>query len=202
MATGCCTRASGAGLLLCLWGCGLSAAPAARALGLHRDREQAEARNAEGLARIAQGDFAGAEASFRAALQADPYLGPAHCNLGVALLQQPNKLYEAGWELRYACRLMPRASQPRANLGILYEAVGKYGAAEEELRAALRLAPDDVEIVGHLARIHIRQDKRTPDTVAWLELIASQDDDDAWRGWARGELIRTGNEDSVRNGRN
>jgi Flp pilus assembly protein TadD len=180
-----------AALLLSVSGCALRGFPPRRPAFAQRDRARAERLNEQGLALVESGEFAEAEATLREALQADPYHGPAHCNLGLILLQQ-GKFYEAGWELRYACQLMPRAGQPRANLGILYETVGRYGPAEEHLRAALRLCPDDIEVIGHLARVHVRQDKRTPETLAWLQAVASQDDDPAWRRWA-GELLVTTN---------
>ena len=181
-----------AALLLCLSGCASRTAQPVRA---QRDRERGERLNAQGLAHVEEGRFAEAEKSFRAALRADPYLGPAHCNLGVVLLEL-GKFYEAGWELRHACQLMPRASQPRANLGVLYAGVGRNGPAEEHLRDALRLNPDDIQVIGHLARLHVRQDKRTPETLAWLNQIAEQDDDPAWRRWAGEQLIRTRNSGS------
>ena len=92
---------------------------------------------------------------------------------------------------------MPYASQPHANLGVLFEAVGRSGDAESELRAALRLAPDDIEVVGHLARIHVQQSKRTAETIGWLESIAAHDDNDEWRRWAQGQLARGTHECNV-----
>jgi Tfp pilus assembly protein PilF len=181
--------ACGAALLVSLSGCALRASRPLGSAFPQRDRVQAERLNEQGLALVQEGDFAAAEKRLREALAADPYHGPAHCNLGLVLLQQ-DKFYEAGWELRYACQLMPRASQPRANLGILYETVGRYGPAEEHLKAALRLSPDDIEVIGHLARTHVRQDKTTPETLAWLQSIATQDDHPAWRRWAGEQLIQ------------
>lgn len=172
-----------------------SAGPAAPVVA--RDRLRAQQVNDAGLALLASGQCAEAQAAFEAALAADPYYGPAHSNLGVALLQQ-QRFYEAGWSLRHAAQLMPRASQPRANLGILFEAVGRYGVAEEELRKALALAPEDIEIIGHLARVHVRQGRCTNETLAWLETVATQDDDAAWRAWARQQLTRTTNHESRR----
>lgn len=180
-------RLIGVGLLL-LCGC---AAPAPRGGSAPppRDRERAEQSNTDGLALLEQGRATEAEERFRAALDADPFLGAAHSNLGVALLQQ-GKLYEAAFALRSACSLLPRASQPRTNLGLLFELVGQHGRAEEELRQALSLAPDDIEIVGHLARVHLRQNKHTSETLAWLERVVVEDDDPRWRRWAGETLIR------------
>lgn len=158
---------------------------------LRPDRALAQRLNDEGLKQVADGHVDAALQSFQCAVESDPYWGIAHCNLGVTLLLK-GRMYDGGWELRNACRLMPKAAQPRANLALLYESVGKYGQAEEELRAALALAPEDVEIIGQLARLHVRQGQRSDETVAWLEIIAAQDDDTAWRTWARQQLTQSG----------
>lgn len=153
-----------------------------------RDSLAAQQLNEQGLALAQEGRLEAAEENLRAALDADPYFGPAHSNLGVVLLQQ-GRFYDAGWELRYASQLMPKAAAPRANLGLLYEQVGRYGAAEEELRRALAVAPDDIEIIGHLARVHLRQGKRTDETLGWLEAVAA-DENETWRTWAQRLLSR------------
>lgn len=176
-------------LIAALLGC--SAATPARESGPRppRDRVQAAILNEEGLDLIAKARLPEAEQRFKAALEADPFCGSAHSNLGVLLLQR-GAVYEAAQELQTACRLMPRASQPRANLGALFEQAGRYGDAEEQLRAALALSPDDIEVIGHLARIQVRQGKRTPETRAWLQRVAVEADDAAWRSWASQNSIQ------------
>ena len=169
----------------CCCGCAASRSGPVR---LRPDRALAQQFNEEGLRHMADGELDAALAAFRRAVDADPYSGPAHCNLGVALLLK-GQPFDGGWELRNACRLMPKAAQPRANLALLYESVGKYGQAEEELRAALALAPEDVEIIGQLARLRVRTGRYDDQTVAWLQTVAEQDDDAVWRAWAQRQLI-------------
>lgn len=152
-----------------------------------RDTLRAADLNAQGLALVAKGSTADAERQFRAAIEADSFYGPAHGNLGLVLLQQ-EKFYEAATELGYACKLMPKASQPRHNLGVLYETVGRYDEADGELRQALRLAPDDVEVIGHLARVNIRRGGAATEVKTWLQALVVRDDDPAWRDWARLQL--------------
>ncbi len=193
MAIGRYMSVSGVALLVSLWGCDVPMASGPRISVPPRDRALAERLNEEGLTLVSEGCCAEAISKFRSAVEADLYFGPGHCNLGVTLLQQGTSFYEAACELRDACRLMPKAGQPRANLGILYELVGRYGEAEEHLRAALRFSPDDIEIIGHLARVHVRQNKRTEETLAWLQTIATQDDKPAWRSWAGEQLTRIEN---------
>ena len=176
------------GLLASLFGCQRSLVTRNDVGVLRRDSIAAQHLNEQALGYIEQGKFDEAEQTLRGALQADPFYGPAHSNLGVVLVQR-GAFYEGAWQLRSAARLMPRASQPRANLGLLFALVGRYGDAEEELRAALKVAPEDIEIVGHLARIHTRQGLQTDETVAWLEAITLRDDNETWRRWARGVLV-------------
>ena len=152
-----------------------------------RDTVRAAELNAQGLALVAKGITADAERQFRAAIEADSFFGPAHGNLGLVLLQQ-EKFYEAATELGYACKLMPKASQPRHNLGILYETVGRYDEADGELRQALRLAPDDIEVLGHLARVNIRRGGSAAEVKTWLQTLVVRDEDPAWRDWARLQL--------------
>jgi Flp pilus assembly protein TadD len=160
----------GAVLLVSLCGCYRSPATR-RGMGvLGRDPQAARRLNEQGLTLLEQGRLAEAEAALRRAVEEDPYCGEAHGNLGVVLLRQ-NKYFDAGWELRYAVCLLPKAAAPRANLGILYEAVGHYDASQENLQQALKLAPEDLEIIGHLARLHVRQGQRTPETLAWLQTV-------------------------------
>lgn len=154
-----------------------------------RDPYAAARLNEQGLALVERDDCAQAEERFRQALSADPFCGPAHNNLGVALLKL-GRVYDAGWSFQYACKLMPKAAAPRANLGLLFEQCGRYDEAERELTAALADSPQDVEIMGHLARVHVRRGKHTSDTNSWLQAVASQDDDPAWRSWARLQLTR------------
>jgi Flp pilus assembly protein TadD len=159
------------------------------------DRAQAEHYNTLGLQHLGEKQWSQAEAAFRSALEADPYYGAAHSNLGVALLQQ-GKPYDAVWELRYACRLLPKASEPRVNLGLLFERAGRYPEAERELRDALALAPEDLKVIGQLARVQVRQGKQTEETLVWLQTVATQDDNPQWRTWARRELARASKRDS------
>ena len=154
-----------------------------------RDREAAERHNSAGLQSVAKGDFAEAQRSFALAIDADPFFGQAHCNLGLALIEL-DKPFEAAWSLRHAASLMPRASQPHANLGLLYERVGKWDSAENELREALKISPDDIEVIGQLARVQIRRNQVTPETLTFLASIAAEHDDPAWRDWARQQQIR------------
>jgi Flp pilus assembly protein TadD len=190
MLSGCRTAVWGLVLpLLGLAGCGSGLLQARLSPQRGPDRAQAEHYNTLGLQHLGEKRWSQAEAAFRSALEADPYYGAAHSNLGVSLLQQ-GRPYDAAWELRYACRLLPKASAPRVNLALLFERAGRYPEAERELREALVLAPEDLEVIGQLARVQVRQGQRTAEALAWLQTVATQDDNPQWRTWARRELTR------------
>ena len=167
--------------------CGCAQRSSAPAASPPRDRARAEELRAQAITHIQQREWESAEQRLREALQADPFDGPSHANLGVVLWKR-GKFFDAGWELRFACQLMPKAAQPRHNLGLLFEAAGRSELAEEQFRSALACDPGDVEIIGHLARIRVRQNKVDDETLALLHSVAADDDDSVWRTWAQGFL--------------
>ena len=123
-----------------------------------RNTELASKLNAKGLEELKERDFAKAEKIFKEALQADMFFGPAHNNLGTAYYEQ-QKYYLAAWEFDYAQKLMPHKPDPKHNLGMVMEAVGKYDEAIAHYEEALKIAPDDPETIGNLARTLARRDK-------------------------------------------
>ena len=91
---------------------------------------------------VAQGRFREGEAEFRRAVVIAPKYAPSWNSLGVALANQgPSRDAEAEAAFREASRLSPRMVDPRANLGLLYLRVGRYGDAVAPLREALTLDP-------------------------------------------------------------
>ena len=178
--------ACGVVLLVSLCGCSDGARRGAEML--RRDPLAAARFNEQGLTLLKAGRLAEAASALRKSLEADHFHGPAYNNLGIVLLRQGD-YWSAGWNLRHAVQLMPKAAAPRANLGVLFEKAGQWTASEEHLREALKLAPGDVEIIGHLARLHGRQDRCTPETLTWLQTVSTQDSNPAWQRWARQQLL-------------
>ena len=66
--------------------------------------------------------------------------------------------------------------------------MGRYEEADGELRQALRLAPDDIEVLGHLARVNLRRGGSAAEVKTWLQTLVVRDEDPAWRDWARLQL--------------
>ena len=154
-----------------------------------RDADVARRENARGLALMAAGDDAGAEAAFRAALAADVMCGPAHNHLGKLYYKQ-GKLYPAAWEFQYAMKLMPNQPEPPNNLGLVFEAAGKLDEAAESYNRAAALEPDNVPVLGNLARARVRRGDRDPDLRALLGKLVLRETRPDWLAWARDTLAR------------
>lgn len=152
-----------------------------------RRTDLAERINREALVQLEQGEFEEAETLLKRALEADVTFGPAHNNLGKAYYHQ-KKYYLAAWEFQYAIKLMPHLPEPRNNLGLVMEAVGKLDEAVSHYAQASNLEPDNPQILGNLARAHIRRGDRDADTRALLSELILRDTRPAWVAWARQKL--------------
>lgn len=114
-----------------------------------RHRPSLELYNILGAACIALGDFPGAEAAFRAAIDVDGRHAELHSNLGAALEPQ-GKLDEATVVYRHAIALNPDKASPHYNLGnvlrrqhVLPQAIACY-------ERAIALKPDYFEAFNNL----------------------------------------------------
>ena len=70
--------------------------------------------------------------------------------------------------------------EPRNNLGLVFEAVGKLGDAAKWYEEALVLEPDTPEIVGNLARIYVRENRCDDRTRELLNDIVLKDTRPQW----------------------
>ena len=170
-----------------------------------RNTELASQLNAKGLEELHERDYAKAEKFFKEALQADMFFGPAHNNLGIAYHEQ-QKFYLAAWEFDYARKLMPNKPDPKHNLGMVMEAVGKLDEAAAHYEDALALAPDDPETIANLARTLAKRDvhystgrtgdaRRASDRDRLRELlheIILKDTRPEWIAWAKDHLALLG----------
>ena len=98
-----------------------------------RDREAAERHNGFGLECIQRQAYAESEAEFHRAIEADPFFGPAYCNLGLVQLEL-DKPFEAAWNLRHASQLMPRASHVLLHTELEFFPVSDKDSGTEEDR--------------------------------------------------------------------
>ena len=157
-----------------------------------RDTHTAQRRNAEGLQQIEKGDYKKAEESFRAALDADLFYASAHNNLGLVLLKKSP--YEAAWEFQFSAKLLPNAAEPRNNLGLVFEHVGNLDGAIAEYKKALKIDPNNVQVMGHLARAYVKSGEKSDDLRKLLKRLAFQNPGGTWDQWARRQLLTLGAE--------
>jgi Tfp pilus assembly protein PilF len=152
-----------------------------------RDTEVARERNGEAVGLMKREEFAEAEKVLKAALTADVFFGPAHNNLGTVYYRQ-KKFYLAAWEFQYAAKLMLHSPEPRNNLGLVFEAVGRLDEAAKWYDEALAIEPDNPELIGNLARTLVRSGYKDDRTRQVLSDLVMKDTRPDWVAWAREQL--------------
>jgi len=152
-----------------------------------RDTEAARERNGEAVGLLKREEFAKAEKVLKAALAADVFFGPAHNNLGTEYYRQ-KKFYLAAWEFQYAAKLMPHSPEPRNNLGLVFEAVGRLDEAAKWYDEAIAIEPDNPELIGNLARTLLRSGHKDDRTRQVLSDLVMKDTRPDWVAWAREQL--------------
>ena len=181
-------------LLACLavmaGGCARPATPDAdrtRAAGVLPDRELADRENAEAVDLLRAGKFDEAERVLKSALDADVTHGPSHNNLGKIYFHQ-GKYYLAAWEFQYAARLMPHQPEPRNNLGMVFEQVGRLDDAVQWYGRASELESDNPQLFGNLARARVRRGDGGDELRTLLSKIVEIDTRQEWVAWAKERL--------------
>jgi Flp pilus assembly protein TadD len=134
-----------------------------------------------------QGNYPAAETELKAALAADVMHGPAHNNLG-KVYYHDKKLYLAAWEFQYAAKLMPNVPEPRNNLGLVFESAGKLDDAIGSYDEARQMEPDNVQILGNLARARVRRGDNDESTRELLRQLVLRETRPDWANWARERL--------------
>ncbi len=190
-----CLRMLMAAMFVCVSGCKTQQAGVGASTGnyetvardsLH-DTEAAKKHNATGLEALEQGNFDEAQQAFEKALEADVMFGPAHNNLGQVYYAQ-KLYYKAAWEYQYAIKLMPNQPEPRCNLGLVYEAVGKLDDAVVQYDEAHELEPDNAIFIGNNARTRIKRGDKDEHVKALLSELIMKDTRSEWVAWAEKKL--------------
>lgn len=162
---------------------------------LRRNTDLAKQKNALAIVQIAQGKYPEAEKLLKDALDADVTYGPAHNNLGKVYFQE-HELYLAAWEFQYASKLMPDIPEPRNNLGIVLESVGKLDEAVGCYDEALKMGPDNPQFLGNDARARYRRGDRDEHLRGMLQDLLLRDTRSDWNAWAKEQLVLMGDQDS------
>lgn len=154
--------------------------------GIH-DTETARKHNALGLKALEEDDLEKAEQSFKQALEADVMFGPAHNNLGKVYFTR-KLYYKAAWEYQYAIKLMPHHPEPKYNLGLVYESVGKIDEAVDLYSEARELEPDNPILIGNIARARVKRGDKGIEIRDLLAELLLKDTRPDWLIWARDKL--------------
>lgn len=123
------------------------------------------------------------------ALTHDIQWGPAHNNLGTAHLRQ-GRTYEAANEFEWARKLMPGHPDPRLNLAITLESVGRVDEALAAYDSALEVYPNHLPTIQGLTRLQLRRARTDERTEGFLREIAIRGEDESWRQWAQMQLTK------------
>jgi Tfp pilus assembly protein PilF len=156
-----------------------------------RNTELARQLDDQALDAIDKQDWATAESLLKKSLDADVMFGPAHNNLGKVYFHR-NEFYLAAWEFQYAARLLPYQPEPRNNLGLIFEATGKFDDAVEWYDEAVKMQPDNPEFVGNAARARYRRGDRDAQLKQLLQKLVLIDNRPQWCQWAREHLALLG----------
>lgn len=154
-----------------------------------RDPHKAQELTQQAIAALDEAKVDEAEQLLREALSADLYHGPAHNNLGVVYLKS-NRFYEAANEFEWARKLMPGHPDPRMNLALTLEHVGRIEEALATYETALEVYPNHIGTLQALCRCQLRLGQRDGHTQERLREIALRGESDAWRNWAQMQLAR------------
>lgn len=157
---------------------------------IRRDTDRAQKLAAEAV-ELMDTEPQRAEALLRDALAADLYHGPSHNNLGVLLLER-GQLYEAANEFEWARRLLPGHPDPRMNLALTLEGAGRVDEALAQYRRALEVHPGHRPTVQALTRLEVRAGRINDQTLARLDTLSLEGEDESWRRWAQVQLRLAG----------
>ena len=157
----------------------------------NRNSELARHLQKQAIVHLDAGELDAAEDLLKKSLKADVTFGPAHNNLGTIYYRQ-GKLYLAAWEFEYAAKLMPYLAEPRYNLGMVYEDVGKLDDAIDAYQHAAEAEPNNPVLLGNYARALVKNGDKSEELRETLTKIAMTDSRSEWVEWARAQLARQG----------
>lgn len=149
--------------------------------------ELARSLNDQAVEAYQAGEVDKAESLLNESIQTDLTFGPAHNNLG-RIHYDRSAYYKAATQFEYAAKLMPYAPEPKNNLGLVFERVGKLSEAVESFGEALELQPEHPVLLGNWLRAKIRNGNDVAELKESLEKLAFIDDRIEWRQWATQQL--------------
>jgi tetratricopeptide (TPR) repeat protein len=127
--------------------------------------------------------------AFKEAVDTDRRHGPAWVALGITYFEGDD-LFKAAEAFHAAAKLMPTAYEPRFNLAVTLEAGGKYRKAIDQYEAALRLAPDNPQVMENLALCLVRIDEDPERAESLVRSALVLETRGEWREWLKREARR------------
>ena len=105
------------------------------------------------------------------------------------LLYDQQKYYLAAWEFEYAIKAMPERPEPHNNLGLVYEAVGRFEEAISAYQCAADLDPTNPQFLGNLLRAKIRSGENPVDMHDEFNKLFNIETRSEWRDWCQRQLF-------------
>ena len=121
-----------------------------------------------GLARLSLGDFRGAEASFRSALELNPDISAPKFLLGRVLFRS-SRYVEAARLLESAAKSHPEDASIARLLAATWIGLQRYDAAALQYRKLLEADPRDIEALYGLGKLHLHRGQQEFDRLGEFE---------------------------------
>ncbi len=126
----------------------------------------------------------------REAVEADSQNAQAWMTLGVLEYKRGN-VFEAARAFHRTGRIAPTRYEPHFNLGTIFEAVGYYEQAIEEYEIALKLSPNEVEVMENLARCYFRNDTNLEKARKLVRCALRHELRPEWQRWLEMRIDKT-----------
>ena len=150
------------------------------------ERHECQARSLEQyrLAAMAyeKNDLESARSHIDKAIQSYSRNAEAWMLLGL-IEQKEDRVFEAASSFHRASLLAPDRYEPLYNIGILLESFGRYRQAIESYQAALKLSPEQLEVMENLARCHIRSGTNLDQARKLIDQALLAERRPQWRQW-------------------
>lgn len=118
------------------------------------------------------------------ALREDNRNAGAWIAIGIVRYRQED-WFKAAQSFHRASRLEPNRYEPKYNLGLIFEAVGEYPRAIDRYEAALKLSPNQTEILENLARCYLKTRTQPQRAKELIDRALQVEMRPQWRQWLK-----------------
>jgi tetratricopeptide (TPR) repeat protein len=113
-----------------------------------------------------------------------------------AMEYDEGRYYEAACAFHRAARLEPTRYEPHFNIGLVMESAGLYSKAIPAYESALKLSPDQVEVMEHLARCYIKTHTNLEKARGLIDKASAAECRAEWVRWLEQQSRKLENEPS------